>query len=289
MASTQNDLPIADINNDLVITKAGDFALVIETSAVNFGLLSEREQFAIIATFAGFLNSLSFPIQILIRSKQLDISSYLVQLDQAVKKQENSMLAQMIYRYRNFVEKLIRENEVLDKQFFVVIPLWSYEIGVVSTKDQLKKALNILIPRRDHILRQLGAIGLQSKQLGNDALVELFYDAYNHQPETTQTELNGSELRVETASASSVSAQEPVKSQPPVTPVNINTPLTSGQQPIANNQTPLINSSLPTSRFQYPPNLPQPTMKAPAPNTQKPLNPRTPFVVEELTEDYEGV
>ncbi len=66
-ATTQDHLPIQDITNDLVILKDGSVAMVIKTSAVNFDLLSEREQLAIIDAFAGLLNSLSFAIQIIIR------------------------------------------------------------------------------------------------------------------------------------------------------------------------------------------------------------------------------
>ena len=48
MNTTQQHLTIADIKEDLVLLKNGGAALVLEVSAVNFGLLSEREQIAII-------------------------------------------------------------------------------------------------------------------------------------------------------------------------------------------------------------------------------------------------
>ncbi len=72
--STQTHLPIKNIKQDLVILQDGSVALILQTSAVNFGLLSENEQLSIILAFAGFLNSLSFMIQIVVRSKRLDIS-----------------------------------------------------------------------------------------------------------------------------------------------------------------------------------------------------------------------
>src|SRR5258708_26564968 len=108
MSTTQEDLPIKEIQNNLIVLKTGDFALVLKTSAVNFSLLSEQEQVAIIGSFAGMLNSLSFPIQILILSKRLDISSYLLMLTQAQQKQANPLLSEMIGGYHNFVETIIR-------------------------------------------------------------------------------------------------------------------------------------------------------------------------------------
>jgi hypothetical protein len=47
-STTQNHLPIADITNDVVIYKDGGAALVMESTSLNFGLLSEKEQAAVI-------------------------------------------------------------------------------------------------------------------------------------------------------------------------------------------------------------------------------------------------
>jgi len=42
--STQDHLDIEDIKDDLAVCKNGQVSLVLETTAVNFDLLSEREQ-----------------------------------------------------------------------------------------------------------------------------------------------------------------------------------------------------------------------------------------------------
>jgi len=49
----------------------------IETSSVNLELKSEDEQDVLIDSFQNFLNSLSIPLQILIRVREVDIDSYL--------------------------------------------------------------------------------------------------------------------------------------------------------------------------------------------------------------------
>ena len=65
-STTQEHLDIADIKDDVVILKNGSAVAVLETTAINFDLLSIREQDAAIAAFSSLLNSLSFPIQITI-------------------------------------------------------------------------------------------------------------------------------------------------------------------------------------------------------------------------------
>jgi len=192
--STQDHLEIADIRDDLVLMKDGSVALVIRVSAVNFGLLSEQEQEAIIFAYAGLLNSLNFAIQIIIRSQRKDISHYVSLLEIEEKKQTNTLLAEQIKKYREFILQTVKENNVLDKKFYIVIPFSSLELGAQSAAGGflkkksglpqpadtiIDKARVALWPKRDHILRQLGRLTLRARQLATSELVELFYEIYN--------------------------------------------------------------------------------------------------------------
>jgi len=182
MRTTQEHLLITDIKEDLVILKTGGGALVLQVSAVNFGLLSDREQIGIIASFAQMLNSLSFSIQIVIHSERLNISSYLDLLDKAEKAQVNPLLSSLIGNYRQFIQSTIKENDVLDKKFYLIIPLFSLELGLTASKESLhQKIKTVLLPRRDQVIRQLNRVGLRATQLTERKLLELFYDIYNGQ------------------------------------------------------------------------------------------------------------
>lgn len=194
MANTKDFIPVQSVNENAITLSDGSVAMVIQTSAVNFDLLSENEQLAIIGSFAGFLNSLSFSIQILIRSKKLDISHYLNTLKEAEKKQHNPLLQLMMQHYRAFVAAIIRDNEVLDKQFYVILAVSPIELGVVKSSDtekSLQKALTMLNPRRDHILKQLSRIGLKSTQLDSEKLIRLFYDIYNDADKISLSDVQG--------------------------------------------------------------------------------------------------
>ena len=193
-ATTQEFLEIEDIVDDIVILSSGNAALIIETSAVNFGLLSEEEQDALIYAYASFLNSLSFPLQIVILSKRMDISSYIEYLVSEEGKSPSAVMKDRIRNYREFILSTIKENKVLEKKFYLVVPFSVLEMGIKDntksltrkkkklpfTKDYIaSRAKTSLFPKRDHILRQLGRIGLKGKQLATQELVELFYNLYN--------------------------------------------------------------------------------------------------------------
>lgn len=199
MSTTQQHLAIADIQNNILLLKGGGGALVLQVSAVNFGLLSEREQVAIISSFAQMLNSLSFSIQIMIHSERLNITSYLELLDKARKAQSNPLLSQMITEYKQFIQSTIKDNEVLDKKFYIVIPLFSIELGLRVSKESLEqKVKTILLPRRDQVIRQLARVGLKATQLEKIELIKLFYNIYNGQPSEKEApqEIKPEELAV---------------------------------------------------------------------------------------------
>jgi hypothetical protein len=194
-ATTQEHLPIEDIKENLVILKDGSCALVLSVSSVNFDLLSEHEQEAIIYAYGALLNSLTFPIQLLVRSQRKDISFYLEVLKtQEIRKQASPLLAKMIHSYRQFVGEMVKKNNVLDKKFYVVIPFSALELGAAPTMTSLfkktkglpfakdyiiPKAQAALFPKRDHIIRLFARIGLLAKPLETKELIKLFYEIYN--------------------------------------------------------------------------------------------------------------
>jgi hypothetical protein len=162
VATTQDHLDIETIQDDLVILKTGICSMVIQTSAINFGLLSEEEQDATMYAYGGLLNSLSFPVQIVIKSEKKDISAYLALLATQEKKLKDPVLQERMKAYRAFIETTITEQNVLDKKFYLIV---SYQLITLSgkveiTEELLAKAKADLEPKRDHIVKQLARIGL---------------------------------------------------------------------------------------------------------------------------------
>lgn len=203
-ATTQEQIPIEDINENLVILKDGSCCLILQVTALNFSLLSETEQEAIIYSYAALLNSLTFPVQIIIKSTRKDISSYLKILLQAENDQKNSLLKNQVNKYRRFIEEMIKKNNVLDKKFYLVIPFFAIELGIkqatslnpfasrksaslpFSKSYLIEKAKMSLYPKRDHLVRQFARIGLYAWQLLTEELTTLFHGIYNSEQVESQ-------------------------------------------------------------------------------------------------------
>ena len=199
-ASTQEHLDIYAIKDHLVFLKDGSAALVLKTTAINFNLLSEEEQDATIYAYAGLLNSLSFPIQILVRSQRKNISDYLGLIDTRIQSVSSQKIKEQLLAYRQFVKSLVKENRVLEKKFYVIIPFSEIELGLSKSSfnpfakapqkppfDLVyieEKASTVLYPRRDHLIRQFARIGLKASQLTTSELVTFFYTIYNQSSTT---------------------------------------------------------------------------------------------------------
>lgn len=193
VSTIQNHLPIADIVEDIIIYKDGGAAVVMESTSLNFGLLSDKEQQAVILAYAAMINSLSFSIQIVVRSERKDISTYMNYLA-SFTKQANPKLASLMGSYRKFILDTVKKKNVLGKRFFLVIPFSALELGIAKSAISLtkrsgplpypksyvvKKAKVALYPRRDHLVRQAKRLGISFTQLSTDELIRLYYHIYN--------------------------------------------------------------------------------------------------------------
>lgn len=182
MGSTQKFIEVQDINENIVMLTSGGACLIIEVQATNFALLSRDEQMGKIAAYAQLLNSLSYSVQILIRNKKIDISSYLTLLETEAKKTTNEKLALQISLYHDFIAEIVKVNTVLDKKFYMIIPYSALEksaSAAMKGTDTFSLAKSSLLSKSESLLSQFARLGLVAKVLQKEELVKLFYEIFN--------------------------------------------------------------------------------------------------------------
>lgn len=212
--STQLFLDIAEIKNDTVVLKDGTLRAVLLVSSINFALKSEDEQNALVSAYVNFLNSMNFPIQIVIQSRKLDISGYLRRLQEAKMGLTNELLRQQIVSYENFVQDLVEMRDIMSKKFFVIVaysPLedkkrgFFFRLGAVFTPGQVirleqkkfEKYKYELDQRAEHINMHLNSMDVQALRLDTQSLIELYYNVYNPDVSRSQKMLDVEDLRLE--------------------------------------------------------------------------------------------
>lgn len=206
-ATTQDFIDILDVKNDLVVLKNGKVSAVLQLNSINFELLSAREQDAVISAFAGILNSLNFPIQVVIRSRAMNIEKYLNKLEKIESKISDPLLKSQAKSYRSFINNTIEVNKVLDKKFYLVVPSGykEYEnlgsgpfeffgrlLGnqnkrptYVNVDDAIIKAKGDLTPKIDTLVREFEKIHINCKRLTTEELIKLYYEIYKEGADKT--------------------------------------------------------------------------------------------------------
>ena len=214
-ASTQRFLDIAEIKEDIVVLRDGSLRAVLLVSSVNFALKSEDEQNAIISGYISFLNSLTFPLQIVVQSRRLNLDTYLNNLEQKRKEQTNELLKVQMSDYMGFVRELIQIGEIMTKRFYVVVPFdfisykkrqgfFSAVKRVVAPAGIIKldhkrfiEYKDLLDKRVGYVAAGLGSTGLRAARLNTQNLIELYYESYNPPMATSEPLPEMEKLQVE--------------------------------------------------------------------------------------------
>ena len=198
-ADVQQFLPLAEIRNDTVFLKNGGMRAVLEIEAINFNLKSEIEQQAIVAGYGAFANTLSFPVQIIIRSYKTNIDTYLAYLDSIGQNQPNELLKAQTLSYTEFLRQILETADIMQKRFYIIIPFDEEErkktmiekmfffmgnstdsVGKASHRHGEFSRYNAKLRERIELVRTgLESIGLRTHPLNTRQLVEVYYQIYN--------------------------------------------------------------------------------------------------------------
>ncbi len=206
--STQNSLLLSELRDNIVVMADGTFRAVIACKSINFDLMSSQEREGVEFSYQNFLNSLNFPIQILIRSQRVDIGPYLDKLVDIRKQQNNMLLNVLMDDYINFIDILSQEANIMDKSFFIAVPffpegdisnlvsqgkgffgkIFNNNKNVITKIDTMayEKAKTEIKNRVDAVIAGLFQVGVQCVQLSTKELGELYYNFYN--PDTAVRE-----------------------------------------------------------------------------------------------------
>lgn len=213
--TTQEYLRILEIKDDVVVMKDGSLRGVLLVASVNFALKSEDEQIAVIQAYTQFLNALTFPLQIVVQSRSLNIDEYLLRLKNVEKAQTNELLKMQTAEYIQYIQELVEIADIMSKRFYVVVPYYPqgertpskffgrlFQAMQPTSTIHLKQKQfldfrNELMKRIDYITEGLASAGLKSVLLNTQSLIELYYNTYNPEVYNQEQLLDVSKIQIE--------------------------------------------------------------------------------------------
>lgn len=180
-SSTRKQIQMKEVRDGILLLPNNKYRMVLETSSVNFELKSDEEQDVLLESFQNFLNSLTTPLQILIRVREVDVDNYLEQIARRKEAEKEAVYREQIDNYSDFIRQVVSGNKILTRRFYIVIPYDN------PSKDKdftvIKERMNL---QRDLVLRAIEKLGMKARALDSFELLNLFYTFYNPNQAKTQ-------------------------------------------------------------------------------------------------------
>ena len=135
-------ISVKSIDNNIIETDKK--IAILNVQAINYSIKPSEEQEAIIQSFQKFLNSIDFPIQILMSTESLELSDYLTSLKSRIK-EDNFM--ELFAKYKKHLQNIISSNKIMNRVFYVIIPeSTNLEIQLNICMERLEN-LNLKVER----------------------------------------------------------------------------------------------------------------------------------------------
>ena len=199
ITSTQQFLELDAIKEGVVVLKNKSLRGIMMVSSINFALISDEEQTAIIYQFQRFLNSLDFSLQIFIQSRRLNMTGYLDKLKEIEQRQTNDLLRVQTAEYRKFIGEIISSGSIMNKSFYVVVPFQIVTVAGMSSQgknktkrpagavesetanadEQFGRAKSQLWQRMEFVALGLRRCGVQCVPLNSLELIEFFWGLHH--------------------------------------------------------------------------------------------------------------
>ncbi|MBR3153189.1 MAG: hypothetical protein IKF52_06310, partial [Clostridia bacterium] len=203
-----------EIKDNMIIRKnKTQYIMILQCQGINYDLMSEEEKMAVEQGFVQFLNTLTFPIQLYVQTRSLnlrdiiddyktrvsDIANDIEKLDTRISAAKTKGNEKLIQRLKAEKERKMRVLEygtdisdnvarmslnknVLQQKTYVIVSYFSAEFSGAdnATPEELDNiAFSELYTRCQSVARSLMSSEVSSRVLDSEELAELLYVAYN--------------------------------------------------------------------------------------------------------------
>jgi hypothetical protein len=174
--SARNQIAIKGVRDGILILPNNQYRAILEVAALNFELRSDEEQDAIIDTYESVLNSVGVPLQILIRTREIDMDKYLEDLQDRRRDEKEEIYRDQLKNYNEFIRTLIADNKILTRHFYIVVPYQPTDKNEKADFDLVEEQLRL---RLDIVSKGIAKLGMHTFQIDSLKVLDLFYSFYS--------------------------------------------------------------------------------------------------------------
>ena len=158
-------LPLKGIAADALWLSGGALRAVLECPTLAFGIKGESEQRAVLDGWASLLNSLTHPLQIVIRTRGLNPAAL-----PSLPASDDPERATLAASYRRLLDDLSGGRRILDRRFYVVVP-WDSAEG--RRRPRQGEGIEMLEQRVRWLAECLRRLDLEPRRLRDREIAEL--------------------------------------------------------------------------------------------------------------------
>lgn len=174
--SARNQIAIKGVRDGILLLPNNQYRAILEVAALNFELRSDEEQDAIIDTYESVLNSVGVPLQILIRTREIDMDKYLEDLQDRRRDEKEEIYRDQLKNYNEFIRTLIADNKILTRHFYIVVPYQPTDKNEKADFDLVEEQLRL---RLDIVSKGIAKLGMHTFQIDSLKVLDLFYSFYS--------------------------------------------------------------------------------------------------------------
>ncbi len=177
-AKVKGFIEVKKIERNAMFLKNGELRAVVLVKPVNFELMDDSRKRSLILNYREFLNQLTFPIQIIVRTVNSVKPDYSAQYSR-IEKSGAKNLKKLYEEFRKYETEFIESHAIKERIYYVVVPLENKRTMTrrIKEDDQVKE-LNL---RAELIQERLGYCGLVAIRLTNNQLISLlmsYFEGY---------------------------------------------------------------------------------------------------------------
>ncbi len=200
----QSFIGIRKIENDTAYMSNGQIRAILSVTPVNFQNMDKDRRKSLVMNYRDFLNQLNHPVQILVRTVNVDLGEYFAHHDERVEKTKNQQLIALYRDFKLFEQKYVSEHRVKERLDYLIIPCDPADSFVKRYKDKIqifKERVSTLFSskREEHALmedeaqrkelsdrtiiiqQKLQECGIATRRMSTNELISLFmsyFDGY---------------------------------------------------------------------------------------------------------------
>ncbi|MBD3388242.1 MAG: hypothetical protein GF416_04110 [Candidatus Altiarchaeales archaeon] len=157
---------VKSIRADAVFLQDSRVLGVIKVRPINFGVLSEQDKDQVIWGFMEFVNALNFPIQIVMRSVNLDLEDYLRHLKRRIVQRDDKIALAYYEHFAEYMRSYIKVNKINDRHFYIVIN--------GQKKKSEKETVDYLGTQCEEVISRLSLSGIVAERMSTHQITNFF-------------------------------------------------------------------------------------------------------------------